>query len=64
MDKKKILVLGGAGFLGSHVVDALIKNNYNVIIYDIKKSKWINKKCKFYKGNILNLKKLEVLLKK
>ena len=61
---KKILVLGGAGFLGSHVVDALIKNNYNVIIYDIKKSKWINKKCKFYKGNILNLKKLEVLLKK
>ena len=47
---KKILVLGGAGFLGSHVVDALIKNNYNVIIYDIKKSKWINKNVSFTKA--------------
>ncbi len=64
MAKKKILVLGGAGFLGSHVVDTLIENNYNVIIYDIKRSKWVNKKCKFYKGNILNLRKLEILLKR
>ena len=64
MAKKKILILGGAGFLGSHVADSLIEKSYNVIIYDIKKSKWVNKKCKFYQGNISNLKKLESLLKK
>ncbi len=64
MTKKKILILGGAGFLGSHVADSLIEKSYNVIIYDIKKSEWVNKKCKFYQGNISNLKKLETLLKK
>jgi UDP-glucose 4-epimerase len=29
-----ILVTGGAGFIGSHIVDKLIENNYDVIILD------------------------------
>ncbi|MGM0649613.1 MAG: NAD-dependent epimerase/dehydratase family protein [Bacteroidota bacterium] len=33
-DKLKILVTGGAGFIGSHVVESLIKSNYQVIIMD------------------------------
>jgi UDP-glucose 4-epimerase len=31
---KKVVVTGGAGFLGSHVVQLLINNNYHVTIFD------------------------------
>jgi len=31
---KKILVTGGAGFIGSHTVDSLLENNYHVTVYD------------------------------
>ena len=29
-----ILITGGAGFIGSHVADCLIKNNHNINIID------------------------------
>jgi dTDP-L-rhamnose 4-epimerase len=32
--KKKVLVTGGAGFIGSHTVDALVHLGYEVCIYD------------------------------
>ena len=34
MTDKTILVTGGAGYIGSHCVLALLKHNYNVIIFD------------------------------
>ena len=52
---KKILVTGGAGFIGSHIVDELIKNNYEVVIIDnlsTGKKEYLNKKAKFYKRDI------------
>ncbi len=34
LSDKKILVLGGNGFIGSHLVDALIENGYSVKLFD------------------------------
>jgi nucleoside-diphosphate-sugar epimerase len=41
----KILVAGGAGFIGSHIVDRLLKENTDVTVLD-----------NFYSGNLANLK--------
>lgn len=31
---KRVLVTGGLGFIGSHIVNTLIRNNYEVAVYD------------------------------
>ena len=31
---KKVLITGGAGFIGSHIVDKLLENNYSVVVLD------------------------------
>ena len=50
--KKNVLITGGSGFIGSHVVDALVKNKYKVTILDLSQPK--RKDVKFIKGNILD----------
>ena len=51
-----ILVTGGSGFIGSHVVDKLIDNNWDVTVFDIRRPH--RKDVKFIKGNIASLDEL------
>ena len=50
-----IAVLGGAGYIGSHAVDQLIKKKYDVIVIDNLQTghkEAIHEKARFYKGDI------------
>ena len=52
-----ILITGGAGYIGSHIVEQLIENKQKVIILDnlvTGYKKLINKKAKFIKADIKN----------
>jgi len=50
----KVIVFGGSGFLGSHICDQLTDLNYDVTIFDKKKSKYLNRKQKIFIGDISN----------
>lgn len=57
MTKNKVLITGGTGFIGSHIVEKLLENNYNVIIIDNLSSGSIENipnsdTLKFYQLNI------------
>lgn len=60
MEKKKILIVGGAGFVGSNLVNKLLEKNINKIVVvdnllsSEKNNLPVNKKIKFIKGSITN----------
>lgn len=59
----KILVTGGAGFIGSHVVDLFISNGYEVVIVDdlsTGRASNLNPAAKFYQMDIRDPKLREV----
>lgn len=60
--KTTVLVTGGAGFIGSHIVDLLIENNYRVVVVDDLSSgreENLNKDGQFYKLSITDKKGLD-----
>lgn len=60
MDKKtKVIVFGGAGFLGSHVADALSDRGYEVVIFDLKKSPYLKEGQISVVGDITDQKAVE-----
>ena len=58
---QKILVTGGAGFIGAHLTQKLIEEGYQVMVVDnlstIGGIPYINPKCKFLKADITKKKR-------
>lgn len=61
MNKKTVLVTGGAGFIGSHLVDGLVAKGYRVKVLDNlyrqihptgKSPVYFNKQAEFIKGDV------------
>lgn len=69
----KILVTGGAGFIGSHIVDSLLKEGHNVIVFDNLEPQvhgnkdsmpdYLSKDVEFIKGDVRNKSELKKIIK-
>ena len=65
----KAIITGGAGFIGSHLVELLVRKKFSVIVIDnlatgrIQNLKHVLKKIKFVKASVVDYKKIEKYFK-
>ena len=65
--KKKILILGGAGFVGSHTADALLQQGHSVIVFDSLSKQvhsagfpsYLSREVEFVEGDVRDLSALK-----
>lgn len=58
----RVLVTGGAGFIGSHVTDLLCNHNYEVTVVDDLRfgyKKFVNKRAKFLHFSLEDSRKIK-----
>jgi UDP-glucose 4-epimerase len=63
----KVLVTGGAGFIGSHIADRLVNDGYTVVIVDnlsTGKKEYVNPKAAFHKIDITDFNSLDEVFEK
>ena len=63
----KILVLGGAGYIGSHTVYRLIESGNEVVVFDNLETghiEAVHPKAKFYKGDLRNRSEIDSVFDK
>jgi dTDP-L-rhamnose 4-epimerase len=70
---KKILITGGAGFIGSHIADELLQHGYNIRVLDSlveqvhgpgsQKPEYLNDEVEFIKGDVRDKNTLQQALK-
>ena len=66
MKKNTVLITGGSGFVGSHLVDYLLeKTNDNIVILDkIKPAQSLHKRVVYFQADIRNEKDVVDVFKK
>jgi UDP-glucose 4-epimerase len=58
----KIVVAGGSGFIGSHVVDVLLDKGHEVLIYDLEAPHY-SQKCGFVRGDTRDIDRMTQVFK-
>ena len=58
----KVLVIGGSGFIGSHIMDALSDEGHEVTNFDLQPSRYLRNDQQYIQGDILNRDQLAVAI--
>ena len=58
----KVIITGGSGFIGSHVVDEVLAAGHEVVIYDTEAPRF-GQKCGYVRGDIRDIDRLSATAK-
>jgi UDP-glucose 4-epimerase len=59
----RVLITGGSGFIGSHVVDQMLAHHHEVTVYDVDAPRY-GQPCAFVRGDVRDLDRMTTAAKK